>query len=548
MSLESNIRPDSPGSDERMQVEDDPTDTERAPYSTTIFKDTIQRYHQRTLSGSIANVLNVFDDADTLFWPSLAGHPGVEVSSVSREFSNAVDLPAEILCEIFIYLLPEEGWQGMCPPQLVVTQVCSYWRNVAIAYPRLWSTINIVKPTQRHIPMTRLWLERAAKCPLILYIDQDYRKQVEFHSATDSIIELLLPHAHRWKVATFKLRTGVQFSLLAFSYTKFPLLESLYFDATYLGRRNQDTRWTPDALRHVQEIIAPSSVSLRQLTWKINGQLVGVLSLPSTKLTHLRGNFTIEPRFLQLLSEMHNLQTLRLDACRQNVGSQPDTSLWQPIVLPQLHTLDLRIFPDLSQVFLALTTTPNLKVLSTLHLSPSEGRQALLSLIRRSQCELEAFAYDCAGQSDPFEAPFFSKLLSSMSALSELMLNVSDMEPISKILTRRKFPSLNQLILRGSFPGGLLLKMLKRRARYFPHPNGPRRLEPLFDFSVDFDIVMMLDQGIRLSTLFKYSLYIDCVEVTGSAHEVNELIEWCQCNARAHWRFGIPQGSAAADE
>ncbi|KAJ3967111.1 hypothetical protein EV361DRAFT_932231 [Lentinula raphanica] len=129
MSLESNIRPDSPGSDERMQVEDDPTDTERAPYSATIFKDTIQRYHQRTLSGSIANVLNVFDDADTLFWPSLAGHPGVEVSSVSREFSNrclAVDLPAEILCEIFIYLLPEEGWQGMCPPQLVVTQVCSY--------------------------------------------------------------------------------------------------------------------------------------------------------------------------------------------------------------------------------------------------------------------------------------------------------------------------------------------------------------------------------------------------------------------------------------
>ncbi|KAJ3833162.1 hypothetical protein F5878DRAFT_633405 [Lentinula raphanica] len=166
MSLESNIRPDSPGSDERMQVEDDPTDTERAPSSITIFKDTIQRYHQRTLSGSIANVLNVFDDADTLFWPSLAGHPGVEVSSVSREFSNrclAIDLPAEILCEIFIYLLPEEGWQGMCPPQLVVTQVCSYWRNVAIAYPRLWSTINIVKPTQRHILMTRLWLERCSR-------------------------------------------------------------------------------------------------------------------------------------------------------------------------------------------------------------------------------------------------------------------------------------------------------------------------------------------------------------------------------------------------
>ncbi|KAF9072433.1 hypothetical protein BDP27DRAFT_412783 [Rhodocollybia butyracea] len=84
-------------------------------------------------------------------------------------------LPVELLREIFMLCLSHESWThplnasdppAPCPPrQLVLSNVCGYWRRVALSFPDLWSTIVIISPAPHHIPMAKLWLERSGSYP-----------------------------------------------------------------------------------------------------------------------------------------------------------------------------------------------------------------------------------------------------------------------------------------------------------------------------------------------------------------------------------------------
>ncbi|KAJ3880130.1 hypothetical protein F5051DRAFT_324440, partial [Lentinula edodes] len=89
--------------------------------------------------------------------------------------SGARKLPVEIISEIFLQCLPEVDTLSFMRPEphpdqapLLLTQVCRSWRSIAIATPRLWSTliINASNGSSSHCEITKLWLDRSRNVPL----------------------------------------------------------------------------------------------------------------------------------------------------------------------------------------------------------------------------------------------------------------------------------------------------------------------------------------------------------------------------------------------
>ncbi|KAE9390072.1 hypothetical protein BT96DRAFT_356034 [Gymnopus androsaceus JB14] len=213
-----------------------------------------QRFLEAKYTTSKSSTLNVFDNGIRYLQQTLLGfdvdnpsaslvHPGMDyfyakraederallralVLDLGLDYLRVIpkakchvnSLPVEILQEVFVYCLPDREWRldKSPPPQLILSHICSRWRDIALCYPRLWSTFMIVFPVPRHIPMVKMWLERSGQYPLNLYIDHQ-RWEVEEYTmvVTDAVINLLRPHMHRWKIATFILAAGIQSSLLA---------------------------------------------------------------------------------------------------------------------------------------------------------------------------------------------------------------------------------------------------------------------------------------------------------------------------------------------
>ncbi|KAJ3746089.1 hypothetical protein DFH05DRAFT_1522694 [Lentinula detonsa] len=419
----------------------------------------------------------------------------------------------------------------MPPPQLVLAQVCSYWRSVAISYPELWSTFIIVDPIKRHISMTKLWLERAGQHPLTLFIEHLWPGCEDALVNTDLIIGLLLPHAHRWKAAIFIFRFGIQSSLLAFPRSELPSLETLYFDVS------KSSGWYKDELEHIEKMISSSSLPLRHLTWKTCSPNDMSSRLPNN-LTYLCGDFDIGLPFVQSLSKMENLQILRLYGCTQS-GSHQNVLLTLPVILQRLHTLDLRLLNvELSRFLFGLINAPDLEILLFSLLPESQQTSSFFAFTQRSHCNLKALAYICpmTWRHPNLEARFLVELLTSpqMAFLSELIMVDIDLDPVLIVLVQPILPSLKRLHLSGHCSGGLLLDMLKHRAQNFPPPqSGFMISEQLFDSGVSF--VISPTRRLPLPTIVSgFSISIRA-RVDGSACQIEDVVEWCEYNSTPHW-------------
>nr|GAT54334.1 predicted protein [Mycena chlorophos] len=133
-------------------------------------------------------------------------------------------LPTDILEQIFLACLPTDRLAGMISSDapLLLSQICSEWRRVALSLPRLWSRFQIEVPTfeqieqaylearqrevQWRLETTKLWLERS--------------HSVLFDPSRDTILETLehakaspaypffvavISAAERWRDVAFTL-------------------------------------------------------------------------------------------------------------------------------------------------------------------------------------------------------------------------------------------------------------------------------------------------------------------------------------------------------
>ena len=83
-------------------------------------------------------------------------------------------LPPELLSQIFISCLPENPCFSPLFSPLLLTQVCHYWRVVALETHELWSTVMIRNHAMKRrgiLSLLNLWLERSGTRPLDVFLD-----------------------------------------------------------------------------------------------------------------------------------------------------------------------------------------------------------------------------------------------------------------------------------------------------------------------------------------------------------------------------------------
>src|SRR5258707_334235 len=91
-------------------------------------------------------------------------------------------LPREILAEIFWECVPEimeTAWMSRSIAPLFLCSICSSWRALALATPKIWTSVGVLirNPNMdsligAHIINT--WLERSGTLPLTLHLKYDY--------------------------------------------------------------------------------------------------------------------------------------------------------------------------------------------------------------------------------------------------------------------------------------------------------------------------------------------------------------------------------------
>jgi hypothetical protein len=123
-------------------------------------------------------------------------------------------LPPEMLSEIFLeYLIScQEG--DTFPTRkcvLLTTQICRYWREVAISTPRLWSALCFdlrAKNMNRELEMAPVWLARSRGVALTLGL-HSHHEVSQSHPVTD----MILPHAPRWVTLILNTTPSIVHSL-----------------------------------------------------------------------------------------------------------------------------------------------------------------------------------------------------------------------------------------------------------------------------------------------------------------------------------------------
>ena len=176
-------------------------------------------------------------------------------------------LPQEILLEIFVHCLPKDHNAFMSSHEvpLLFGRICSSWRSISLSAPQLWTTIHVPVPAPAELHpeqvitkaehlvaskrMIRLrtaalqeWFNRSGSLPLDISCNQ-WAEVVaaNYVNTAQSIVDVILSVAHRWRNVTVAAPAHTMASLLSHPPHNLPFLESLNFIFIW--------RWHPPGLR-----------------------------------------------------------------------------------------------------------------------------------------------------------------------------------------------------------------------------------------------------------------------------------------------------------
>ncbi|KAF7347405.1 F-box domain-containing protein [Mycena venus] len=108
-------------------------------------------------------------------------------------------VPPELVCEIFALSAAKDRAHNVRPPWRL-GGICQSWRQYALAYPRLWSTIVI--PSHRSasgkngpfLAWNEAQLLRSANAPLDIYA-----AHIRTGDPDPQLLDLIIPHCARWR-------------------------------------------------------------------------------------------------------------------------------------------------------------------------------------------------------------------------------------------------------------------------------------------------------------------------------------------------------------
>ena len=129
-------------------------------------------------------------------------------------------VPVEILQSIFLACLPK-GFVEADPEgaPLLLCQICKYWRDVALAFPRLWASFKVRRSSiltcRPAFQLAELWLERSKSIPLSICLPIDTDRGCDPRSDdVASLLLLFVQHISRWKSVHMCLRDILYYEYL----------------------------------------------------------------------------------------------------------------------------------------------------------------------------------------------------------------------------------------------------------------------------------------------------------------------------------------------
>ena len=271
-------------------------------------------------------------------------------------------LPLEVVSEIFILALPRNQ-ELYSMPQFydsetrklinatpVFCAVCSSWRSLALATPRLWNRIFIDIPrginealAQRKAANLVEWISRSHSLPLILHVFGDITQPPNGKGHEAPIISVIKDHAARWESLYF----GVfQRSSSLLHFDGWHSLRRLYLDPPSCA--NESVPWA-----HLTYLQIGKSIPCRD---------VAAILMKCPKLVHLSIPVDLSPIVQSTV----------------------------PIILEDLLTLYLTTHNHMAclQTILDQLSLPSLREISIIRITPGDIKP-ILDLFTRSSCTLD---------------------------------------------------------------------------------------------------------------------------------------------------------------
>ncbi|KIM44045.1 hypothetical protein M413DRAFT_443105 [Hebeloma cylindrosporum] len=299
------------------------------------------------------------------------------VDQYNTILSPARRLPADILHEIFWHCLPTHRNSVMLSSEapLLLTRICSSWRAIAFASPKIWSKLHIpllgdpgvssgceiirdgdvlsrryerfAQLMRSRCSIVREWLSRSGTCPLSLSVSYpgnfpnfglvgDENQPDNGSQSAEEMFGLLLSFAHRWDEIHISMPMKIyEIFQSSLSPKMFPNLRVFHANLFELHRSENTTP--------VQLLAAPN---LRRIS-------INVIRITLNPLAHpvqpIWTNLT-DIDFLGSITDKYLLELLR--KCPNLVrGSFPVLSSWpdpttdmiqgQPVSLPHLKSLSI---------------------------------------------------------------------------------------------------------------------------------------------------------------------------------------------------------------
>ncbi|PPQ65296.1 hypothetical protein CVT26_000256 [Gymnopilus dilepis] len=373
-----------------------------------------------------------------------------EIQALSPSQPSYISLlPPEILTEIFTYCVPLEQYPIPCRTEapLLLLQVSSQWRNLALSIPDLWAALHInYKDAAEDIPAAETWLARSRHKLLTLSIAIDFGEQRQ-----QEILDVLCRHSKRWKHVRFDFR-----HLLCPPMYSLDLAQDNVPELTTFEFHSRDISTTN--ISPVTRLLS-SAPKLREVAWVDDvADTETLLELPLGRLSRLSlamEHGTLD--YLQLLNQCHNLEHIRImKPSLRTPQSRP------PLFLSKLTTLNI------SSDLIGILDHLILPALREVRIYSDADKQTYLHPHFSSSHLPHGYPHHSAPATPSPEvwspSPFLSLIDRSTCTITSLSVTPPMTEDMLLMCLRQLSDSLVKLSVEGIVVGDLLLESLTRRS------------------------------------------------------------------------------------
>ena len=364
----------------------------------------------------------------------------------------------DILCHLFTIICISDPFEA----PMLISHVSPSWRQAALLFPLMWSTITIRLWTspQEH-PLALAYLERSPNVPLFVTIHA-----IRTFDPWEKT-KLLLPYANRFQSLHVKASAGVLANVLWLELNirmpRLEVFESIISNTSRINIRVNRKIATVDETVN----IFPSVSTLNLVCWKSwNPTGLTQLTLDTTRLLNKPD---LDDIYNALASARHTIQHFEyigLVACI-DIGVNIRTRL----VFPELRSLAVlshddmvpllrfMVIPDLDSLILRdfiacphIPTLPASELMAIDELTPglTFDPDGLFRIIRewKTVTHLEIFGIDDLPSDDSFPPPDLLNFITSLNQLSSLVLygDGAAMSVVCTLFNHRHHPAEEPLL------------------------------------------------------------------------------------------------------